>query len=315
MKSHSRVMVLACLSASFALAAAAWSQADSSAHLPPAAAAPAAAPDTAVHKHGMFGKLKGLAKNKTIQSVAKAAVCTAVPGGQYVVAAVDAHNSGANASTALKGAAGSTSCIPGMAGMGAGLGSKGLGTAGAAGAMGMAAAQAGTALQTSAMNGAIARASAAGSPAAGGAPTAASMQAMMTQMQTAAAISGDVPTEAAGQQIQLSGKPADELKKGKLVIKHIDWMRGLPGVSASTMSGFVDLITTVGQAIKESGNKYRVDIYMDKQYADADIAAIAPQRLGMIISVLQDRVQAGDAAIPGNIKKDKEQRVEIVKIK
>lgn len=321
MKSHFRIVVLTLLAASTLLASHAWGQqTDSSTKLKPGGttAAVAAAPDTAVHKHGMFGKLKGIAKNKTVQSIAKTAVCTAVPGGSLVVSAVDAHNSGASASDIAKGAVSGPSCMPGMGGlkgMGGGLGTNGLGSVGAAGAMGMAAAQAGNALQTSVMNGAIAKASAAGTRGAGSGAAPASTQAMMTQMQTAAASTGEAATEATGLQIQLSGNAADEIKKGKLVIKHVDWIAGSAAVSAPSMSGFVDLMHSVGDAVKASGAKYRVDIYMNKLYSDEDIAALAPQRVGMMISLLQDRVRAADFTTPGNIKKDKEQRVEIVKIK
>jgi hypothetical protein len=192
------------------------------------------------------------------------------------------------------------------------MGTKGLPT----GAMaGLAAAQTGAALQTAVMNGAIARASSVGSVDAKGAPQSAGTQEAMTQMQTAAAANGEAATEATGQQIQLSGKLEDEIRKGKLVIRHIDWIAGTAAVSAPSMSGFVDLMHSVGDAVKSAGAKFRVDIYMNKGYSDADIAALAPQRVGMMISLLQDRVQGADATTPGNIKKDKEQRVEIVKIK
>lgn len=322
MKSHSRLTVLALFAASTSLATSARAQrTDSATQLKPgttAAAAEVPAPDTATKKHGMFGKLKHVAQNKTVQSIAKTAVCTAVPGGSIVVSAVDAHNSGASAANIAKGAGSSPSCMPGatgLKGMTGGMGTKGMGSVGVAGAMGITAAQAGSALQSAAMNGAIARASSAGSPSAQGAPESVGTQAVMTQMQTTAAASGEAATEATGLQLQLSGKPEDEIRKGKLVIKHIDWIAGSAAVSAPSMSGFVDLMHAVGDAVKASGAKYRVDIYMNKNYTDTDIAMLAPQRVGMMISLLQDRVQSADFTAPGNVKKDKEQRVEIVKIK
>ena len=57
-----------------------------------ATAAPAAdsAAQPAPKKKGMFGKLKSIAGNKTVQSVAKVAACTVVPGGQFVAAGIDA---------------------------------------------------------------------------------------------------------------------------------------------------------------------------------------------------------------------------------
>src|SRR4051794_39321788 len=93
--------------------------------------APAAeAVDTAPHKKGgMFGKLKNVAHNKTLQNVTKAALCTAVPGGQYMVAAAEAKKAKTSVSSAV---ANSQSCIPGMPGAGiAGMGGK-AGLAGAA---------------------------------------------------------------------------------------------------------------------------------------------------------------------------------------
>lgn len=321
MKSHFRLALLSLLAASSSLSPVVRAQqADSSAQLKPGGAAPvvvAATPDTAKKKHGMFGKLKSVAQNKTVQTIAKTAVCTAVPGGSMVVSAVDAHKSGASASSLAAAASGNPACMPGMPGMGGLKGMPGVGTKGltSTGAAGLVAAQTGAALQTAVMNGAIARASSAGSVNAKGAPQAVGTQQVMAQMQTEAAASGAAATEAAGQQIQLSGKPDDEIRKGKLVIKRIDWIAGSGAVSAPSMSGFVDLMHSVGDAVKVSGAKYRVDIYMSKGYSDADVAMLAPQRVGMMISLLQDRVQGADFTTPGNIKKDKEQRVEIVKIK
>ena len=80
---------------------------------------PRAAPaDTSVHKHhGMFGKLKSVAENKTVQNVAKAAACQALPGGQYMVAAAEAAN---DKKSITSGVANSQSCIPGMGGMSGG---------------------------------------------------------------------------------------------------------------------------------------------------------------------------------------------------
>jgi hypothetical protein len=51
---------------------------------------------------GLFGKMKGLTQNKTLQSVAKAAACNMVPGGQLVATALDSKK---NAKNAAKNAA------------------------------------------------------------------------------------------------------------------------------------------------------------------------------------------------------------------
>jgi hypothetical protein len=292
------------------------------------ATAPAA--DTAPHKKGgMFGKLKSVAHNKTVQNVTKAALCTAVPGGQYMVAAADAKKNGTSVASSMVN---SQSCIPGMPGAGmAGMGGK-AGLAGAAvgaasmGSMGGKAGLAGAAggvgspslAQIAAMNGMK------GAPAGrGAAVTAVSIAALtsaMAQANAASAASGgggaEMTTEASGQQLKLSGAVAEEIKKGKLTIKKIDWVHGSPSVSAPMTQGFMDLMTSAGQAINAAGGAYRVDIYMDKKYSDAEIASLGQQRGAIIVASLQAGGQLpADVVTAGKIGKDKEQRVEIVKVK
>jgi hypothetical protein len=85
-------------------------------------------------KGGLFGKVKGMAKNKVVGQVAKVALCTAVPGGQLVAGALEAKKNkdvAGAASTALSG--GSSSCMPGLAGMAGGAGAPGV-TGGVSGA-------------------------------------------------------------------------------------------------------------------------------------------------------------------------------------
>jgi len=138
-------------------------------------------PDTSTvqpKKGGMFGKLKGLAHNKTVETIAKVAACTAVPGGQYVVGALDAKEqakkSVAGAATSAAGAVTGASCMPGMSGA-----AMGMSPAAGVGASGMAARSMNTAT--------IAAMSNARGGGASGAMTAAQMQAMMAQMQALAA--------------------------------------------------------------------------------------------------------------------------------
>jgi hypothetical protein len=285
--------------------------------------------DTTPHKKGgMFGKLKSVAHNKTVQSVTKAALCTAVPGGQYMVAAADAKKAGKSIAS---GVANAQSCIPGMPGAGmAGMGGMG-GKAGLAGAamnaasMGVGGGKAGgpgamNLAQIAAMNGGK------GVPAGrGAAVTAVSIATLTAAMEQSNAASvangsggggGEMTTEASGQQLKLSGAVPDEIKKGKLVIKKIDWVHGSPSVSAPMTQGFMDLMTTAGQAISKAGGAYRVDIYMDKKYADAEIASLGQQRGGIVAAALQAGGQLSpDLVVAGKVGKDKEQRVEIVKVK
>jgi hypothetical protein len=94
-------------------------------------------------KGGLFGKVKGLAKNNVVKTIAKTAACTMIPGGQLVAGAIDgasakgaakdaATNAATNAATkavkgvvagaaagALAGAGkGGNPCMPGMGMMG-----------------------------------------------------------------------------------------------------------------------------------------------------------------------------------------------------
>jgi hypothetical protein len=110
----------------------------------PSAAQSGAAQDTTQpapkKKGGLFGKVKGLAKNKVVQQVAKTAACNMVPGGQLVAGAIDnvsakkaakdaAKNAATNAAkdavagAALGAATGKSTCGPGLMG---GLGGAGL---------------------------------------------------------------------------------------------------------------------------------------------------------------------------------------------
>ncbi|HEV2086396.1 MAG TPA: hypothetical protein VGR09_15065 [Gemmatimonadales bacterium] len=118
----------------------------------PSAAQSGAAQDTtqpAPKKHGgLFGKVKGLAKNKLVQQVAKTAACNMVPGGQLVAGAIDnasakkaAKNAATNAAkdavagAALGAAAGKSSLCGGglMGGLGGNLGGNVGGNLAAAG--------------------------------------------------------------------------------------------------------------------------------------------------------------------------------------
>ena len=330
MKSHSCVVALALVTVGPFVTVSARAQAADSLTKVKSDGAIAAAPvDTTHKKHGMFGKLKSVAQNKTVQAVTKAAVCQALPGGQYMIGAAEA----AKAKTSIaSGVANAQSCIPGMGGASplGGLGGKGLpgvGTGGAAGVLGALGGAASAKAMAGATKGAIP--GIAGMPGVPGMPggrmTAAaqglaSVAAVTEQMKAASIASGatgagEVTTEASGEQMKLSGAVADEIKKGKLVIKKVDWVHGAPVLSAPSTQGFMDLMLSAGQAMKAAGGTYRVDIYMDKKYSDQDIAALGAQRTTVIVSSLMAGAQTPDAVVAGKIGKDKEQRIEIVKVK
>lgn len=99
-----------------------WGVAGAQAPLAAATAADTAAPadsalaDTTHHKKGLFGKAKGVMKNKVVRQVVKTAACTMVPGGQAIAGAIDAasSNSAAEAASGAAGAATGAGCMPGM---------------------------------------------------------------------------------------------------------------------------------------------------------------------------------------------------------
>ena len=112
-------------------------------------------------KGGLFGKVKGIAKNKVVKTVAKVALCTAVPGGSMIAGALDAAETKNVAGAAASAVTGGSSCMPGMAGMagkanpaaaaigaagGGALGAVGAGALGAAGAGALGAAVSGVGL-------------------------------------------------------------------------------------------------------------------------------------------------------------------------
>ena len=177
-------------------------------------AVPAA--DTVHKKHGgLFGKVKGVAKNKLVQQVAKVAACTMVPGGQLVAGAIDAaaSKSVAGAAQGAVGAASGNSCMPGMGGAagmaGAGMAGAGAGIRAGGASLGLPAAQL-----------AAMQAGRGGERGAGTAEQQAMMVAQMAQMQQMQAMmapqmsaAGGATTEAPGQTVGLSPDPAAELAR------------------------------------------------------------------------------------------------------
>jgi hypothetical protein len=146
---HARRMIWISGWLSLSLAATAQPQSGATAVSPPDSASPSpdSAPAEGKKKGGLFGKVKGLAGNKVVQSVAKTAACTMVPGGQVIAGAIDAASSTSvgEAAAGAAGTAGGQSCIPG------GMGGIGGGAAGAVGGMPGMAGAAGPSLPLDAM--------------------------------------------------------------------------------------------------------------------------------------------------------------------
>jgi hypothetical protein len=123
-------------------------------------------------------------------------------------------------------------------------------------------------------------------------------------------------TEAPGQQVALSDDLAGELKKGKTLVRGIDWVAGSADVSSAGHAGFEAAMNTLGQAIRASGQHYRLDLYVDQKYDETAIGMFAANRLQAIQVALGTAI--GDpVAVPvaGKTKRDRNPRLEVVKVK
>jgi hypothetical protein len=284
------------------LAAASVAAPDSAAPAPDSASAP----ESGKKKKGggLFGKVKGVAKNKVVQSVVKTAACTMVPGGQYVAGAIDAA-ANKNAATGAAGAATGSSCMSGLGGMGM--------TPGVPGGQGA--------------NLANIQAAQAAGGGAGNTQMMAAMQmqamsaqlAQMQQMQRMSGATGAVPGMPDGGMGEGMGRPiAVTAEKNKTVIRNIDWLPGTGTVSATGAESFQQALIQAGTAVLQAGGSYRLDLYMDKQSPDAAAKSVGTQRLALVQTAFLSGPMAGQPnAVPlaGKIKRDGDPRLEIVKIK
>ncbi len=258
---------------------------------------------------GLFGKVKGVANNKVVQSVVKTAACTMVPGGQYVAGAIDAA-ANKSAATGAAGAATGSSCMGGLGGMGM--------TPGVPGGQGA--------------NLADIQAAQAAAGGAGNAQMMAAMQmqavsaqmAQMQQMQRMAGAAGAVPgtmpgMPGGGMTGEGMGQPiAVTAEKNKTVIRNIDWVPGTGAVSATGTAAFQQALSQAGTAVLQAGGSYRLDLYMDKQSPDAATKSLGSQRLASVQAAFLSGPMAGQQnAVPlaGKIKRDGDPRLEIVKVK
>jgi hypothetical protein len=332
---------------------------------------PAAKPKS---KGGLFGKAKKLASSKVVQTVAKAAACTMVPGGQAIAGAIDAASS-KSAGEAVQGAAGAasgSSCMPGMgagmarAGMPGGMASAGMTAAaggmpttrpmaaqmqmaGAAGYAGRDADATGIMPNEEAMAEclgiSVEEYRAFSNPTQGqsrpmtkdemkrqaklgkkvqGRQQACAMQqaaqAMVMSRQSAAiaeqgmaAANAQVTTEAPGYAPVLGPDPLAELKKGKTIIRDIDWIAGGVKVSDAGTPAFEAAMTQIGKAMAQAGGSYQIDIYLDQRYGEAELKMLGPSRIAAVREALQ-RISGGGVPVkPGKAKKDKNPRLEIVR--
>ncbi len=126
---------------------------------------------------------------------------------------------------------------------------------------------------------------------------------------------GTATTEAPGEQVALSPDVAAELAKGKTVARSIDWVSGSAEVSPAAQAGFEAALTTLAQGIKASGQRYRLDLYMDEHSDDAAVKGVGPLRLQSVQSTLAAAIGDPGAVQAGKTKRDKNPRLEVIKVK
>jgi hypothetical protein len=266
-------------------------------------------------KGGMFGKVKGLAKNKIVKTVAKAALCTVVPGGQVVAGALDAAKTkdvagaAGTAGSALSGG-GNGSCMPGMAGM---AGAPAGGVAGGIGAAGVGALGAG--------------ASAAAMPGqpSTGMPGMAMSPEQLKQMQEQYAKMGMDPAqlqammagmpgasgEAAGSAgpAPAAGGPALSREKGKMLLRRLPWAPGSETLQQGSEPMFGMVMQEVAVAIKATPKHYKIEARVEEQGGKDQNKLLAKKRGAAVLAGLTARGVPADLLTVSDGKADKDPRI------
>jgi len=119
-------------------------------------------------------------------------------------------------------------------------------------------------------------------------------------------------TEAPGQFPALADDPAAELAKGKAALRQVDWIAGGAAVSEAARPSFQAALENLGKAMRQTGGRYRIDLYMLQRYDETAARMYGPGRLATIQQLLGSD---GFAVEPGKVKRDKDARTEVVRLK
>jgi hypothetical protein len=124
------------------------------------------------------------------------------------------------------------------------------------------------------------------------------------------------PGERGGKALEVSSDLPGDLRKGKTVIRNIDWIPGGGNVSPSSAGGFARAMAQVAAAMKQAGGSYRVDLYMDSQSGNIVVRTLGPQRLAAVEASLVVGGASPGAAGPqiGISLKDADPRLEIIRL-
>jgi OmpA family protein len=255
--------------------------------------APAAEAPAPKKKGGMFGKIKGLAKNKIVKTVAKAALCTAVPGGSMIAGAIDAAETKNVAGAATTAVTGGNSCMPGMGGMAGAVGggkarvaAAGVGALGAgipAGAMpgqpsmgmpgvGMSAEQV---KQMQAQYGKMGM----------DAAQLRAMQQMMANMPGASpAGAGATPGSEPA-----TGAPALSREKGRMLVRRLPWLAGSEARQQGGEPMFGMAMQEVAGAIRATSKRYKIEARVEEQGGKAPNRLLSEKRAAAVLVALTAR--------------------------
>jgi hypothetical protein len=262
-------------------------------------------------KGGLFGKVKGIAKNKVVKQVAKTAACTMLPGGQMIVGALDAAETKNVAGAASTAVTGGGSCMPGMAGMAApaGPGAAGIG---AAGVDALGAVAAGVPGQPST-----------GMPGMAISPDqlkqmqeqygkmgmdTARLRAMQQMM---AGMPGASPAEAAPPSAPepASGAPALSREKGRMVVRNLPWSPGSETLRPGGEPMFGMAMQEVGLAIKATVKRHKIEARVEEQGGKAQTRLLSQKRGAAVLAALTARGVPADRLTVAEGKSDKDPRI------
>jgi hypothetical protein len=268
-------------------------------------------------KGGMFGKFKGLAKNKVVKTVAKTALCTVVPGGQVVAGALDAAETknvagaAGAAGSALSGGGGG-GCMPGMPGMAApggaagGIGAAGVGALGAGASAAALPGQPSTGMPGMAMSPEQLKQMQEQYAKMGMDSTQLrAMQQMMAGLPGASPGAAAAPAGAAA----ATGGPALSREKGKMLVRRLPWVPGSDAVQQGSEPMFGMVMQEVAAAIKASPKRYKIEARVEEQGEKAQNKLLAQKRGTAVLAALSARGVPADALTVSEGKADKDPRI------
>jgi len=284
-------------------------------------------------KGGLFGKMKNLSKSKLVNTVAKTALCNAVPGGSLVAGAIDAKKAkstaGAASAAANAAAGASGQCMPGM-----GLADK---AAGAANPEGVVAGVGVPGLPTTGLeSGATAPKEMGMAPATitpeqmkqmeeqyrkmGVSPE--RIQAMQSQMQAMQAMRapGSAPSQAGSGAV--SSPPVSNGERPVLTpvsrgiaLHGLPWLPGTAEVRPDARTSFGLAMRDLASAIQRSGKRYRVEARVEGQGKKSLDRTLAQQRAAAVVAGLVAEGIPVERLKVANGSSDKDARILLQELK